>query len=86
MFIVGHGQFAGGKLFLCLQHKEVFAVVTDAVIRDKGDAQADPGQIQQQVVAGQFDLRDKVQLMLLEYLMQEFICRAVFVQHEDRIV
>lgn len=77
MFIVGHGQFAGGKLFLCLQHKEVFAVVTDAVIWDKGDAQADPGQVKQQIVAGQLDLRDKIQLMLLENLVQEFVRRAV---------
>ena len=38
-------------------------------VRDKGNAEADAGQIQQQVAAAQFDLRHQIQMVLLKQLL-----------------
>ena len=43
------------------------------------------GQIYEKIIACQFNFRNKIKMMLLKDLMKKFICRAVFVQHKNRI-
>ena len=86
MLVVGDGELALGKLFLCLKDKEIFFIARYAVIRHKSNAKTDPRKVDEKVIACQLDLRNKVKLVLLEYLMDEFVCGAVLVKHQDRIV
>ena len=85
MFIVGDSELTFGKFLLGLQLENFISLCADAVVRDKCDAKPDARQIDQKVIARQLDLWDEVQLMLLEYLMEKFVGRAVFVQHQDGI-
>ena len=62
-----------------------FPFSADAVVRDECNAKPDARQIDQKVVACQLDLRDEIQLMLLENLMEEFVGRTVFIEHQNRI-
>ena len=49
-----------------LHDKQVIVWLLDAEIRDESDSQTDPGEIDEQIIAGQFDLRNEIQMMLLE--------------------
>ena len=60
--------------------------MSDTVIRYKCNPQSDAGQIDQQVIARQFNLGHKVKLVLLEKPVEEFTGSAVSVKHEDRIM
>lgn len=68
-----------------LHDKQVIVWLLDAEIRDESDPQTDPGEIDEQIVAGQFDLRNEIQMVLLEKSMQKFTGRAAFIQHQDRV-
>ena len=85
LWVVGDDEGSAGEFFLDVQGKE-FTIVGYAVVRDKGDAETDAGKIDQEVVTAQFDLRDQIQLVLLEEVVQEFAGGAPFIQHEDRIL
>ena len=43
------------------------------------------GQINEQIIAGQFDFRHQIQLFLLEQTVEEFTGHALFIQHKDRV-
>lgn len=83
--IVGDDEGSAGEFFLDVQGEE-FTIVGYAVVRDKGDAETDAGKIDQEVVTAQFDLRDQIQLVLLEEVVQEFAGGAFPVEHHDRVV
>ena len=65
--------------------KQVIVWLLDAEIRNESDPQTDPGEIDEQIVAGQFDLRNEIQMVLLEKSMQKFTGRAAFIQHQDQV-
>ena len=65
--------------------EKVRVVVRQAEVGYEGDAKADAGQIDEQVIAGQLDFRYKVQLFLLEQAVKKFAGHADFVQHQQRI-
>ena len=69
-----------GKLLLQVQDEELRIVLGNAEIRHKGDAQADSGQVDEQIVAGELDFRHQVQLVFLEHLVKEFAGGALAVQ------
>ena len=58
----------------------------DTIVRNKGDAKTNACQVDQQIVARQFNLGHKIQLVLLEYLVDKLIGRTVLIQHQDRIM
>lgn len=85
VFIISHDDLSGRELFLKIQDVQVFIVVWDTEIRHEGDPQPDPGQIDEKIVAAQFDLRHQIQLMLLEHTVEKLAGGAFSVQHEDRV-
>ena len=85
LWVVGNDEGSAREFFLDVQREE-FAIVGDAVVRDKGDAETDAGKIDQEIVAAQFDFRDQIQLVLLEEVVQEFAGGAFPVEHHDRVV
>ena len=66
MIIVGEDQLPLWEIFLCVQHIDPVGPVRDTVIRNKCDSQTNAGQIDQKIIAGQFDFRNEVELVLLE--------------------
>ncbi len=79
-------QLPRGQLLLGVHDKEIVVLPGDAVVRKKGDAQADPGQVDKQVVAAQLHLRHKVQVVLLELAVEKLACGALLVQHQDGVL
>ena len=73
------------KLFFGLDDKELVGILWYTVVRNKSDAQSDPCEIDQKIVAAQLDFRNQIQLMLLEERMQKFTGCTFSVQHDDRI-
>ena len=51
-----------------MKREQIRVIPLQAVVRHKGYAQADGGQIQEQIIAAQLEFRDQVQLVLLKRL------------------
>ena len=83
-FIACNNKLAGRKIFLGLDAEKIVFIFRNTVIRDKGNAETDTCQIDQQIVAGKLDLRYQIQLVALEHAVKEFTGCAFAVQHEDR--
>ena len=47
--------------------KELLFVLWDTEIRHEGDSKADAGQVDQKVIAAELDLRDQIEMGLLEH-------------------
>ena len=84
LWIVGDDKFAFWQFFFNIQYEQI-SVFRDAVIRNKSDSQANPGKINQKVIASQFNLRDQVKLILLEQVVEKLTGGAFSIQHHDRI-
>lgn len=85
MLIVGDGELTLRQFFFCLKDKDIFFGIWYAVIRYKSDAKPDSRKVNEKVIACQLNFRNKVKLVLLEYLMNKFVCCAVLIKHQDRI-
>lgn len=85
MFIISDDKLPFGQIFFRLEHIDTFCFVRDTVIRDECNTETDPCEINEQIVAGELDLRHEVQLMLLKEPVKEFVRGTVFIQHQDRI-
>ena len=80
-----HNKMAAGKLFFQLNGEERrWAGLAE--IGDKGNAQSNIRQIQKQIIASQFDLRNQIQLMTLEHTVEKFTGCAFPIQHKDGAV
>ena len=86
LLLIGQNELPAGQFFPDVQAEQILALAVQEEVRDKGNAEADAGQIQQQVVAAQFDLRHQIQLVLLKQLMQLFAGGSFSIQHQDRVI
>ena len=78
-----HNKMAAGKLFFQLNGEERrWAGLAE--IGDKGNAQSNIRQIQKQIIASQFNLRNQIQLMLLKLGVEKFTGAALAIQHQKR--
>lgn len=82
MGVVGDYQLAGGELFDYLYLEQV-GVLVYAIIGDKGNSETDIRQVNQEVVAAQFNFGNQIQLVLLEEVVEKFAGGAFSVEHQD---
>lgn len=85
VFIISYHDLPGGQIFFQAQDKQIFILFRDAEIRNECDAQANPGQIDEKVIAAEFDFRNQIQMGFLEHGMQELAGGAFSVQHQNRV-
>ena len=76
---------SGWQNFGCMDLKQVRIILRQTKIRDKGNAQTNPSQIDEQIITGKLDFRDKVQLLLLKQTVKKLAGHAVFIQHQKGI-
>ena len=62
-------QLALGKRFFQIENEEIFLLLRNAEIRNKRDPQPDFRQIDEQIIAAQFNLRYQIQLVLLKHAL-----------------
>jgi len=82
---VDDDQLALGKRFFQIENEEIFLLLRNAEIRNKRDPQPDFRQIDEQIIAAQFNLRYQIQLVLLKHAVQKFAGSAFAIQHQDGI-
>ena len=81
-------KFAFRKRFLRLNNEQRIRIgcLGKTEIRNKCDFFADAGMVFQKVITAEFDLRNQIQLILKEQVVNLFAGCTLSVQHKDRVV
>ena len=66
-----------------IQHGQSVTAVRGAEIRNERDAEADPGEIDQQIVAAQLDCGNKIEGMLQKQIVQKGARCRTAAEHQD---
>ena len=86
LIIVADNQLTGWKDLRHGQFEKVRVVIRQAEVRNKRNAKADTGKVNQQIVTAEFDFGYQIQLALLADVVKKFAGHTALVQHQNRIL